>query len=180
MAVKLTSYEGGIDRSVTYTPWPKKLVPGKPKDATQARLDDGVHAKIPKWLPGFYWVLREVYHSLVENASDELKDTLVAPRPLETQQKTGEMLRDDAKTVMEFQMGLIDRGADLSWLSQYPHEVEVLFAPLAGLEAREMRIDTHPLNGKHIIVVSMRISINLTNPTIEQVVSNRSKICCLL
>ena len=32
-----------------------------------------------------------------------------------------------------------------------------------------MRIDTHPLNGKHVIVVTMRISINLTAPTIEQV-----------
>jgi hypothetical protein len=40
-----------------------------------------------------------------------------------------------------------------------------------------MRIDTHPLNGNHIIVVTMRISINLTNPTIEQVVAKRRKIC---
>ena len=66
--------------------------------------------------------------------------------------------------VVEIQQGMIDRGAEISWLSQYPHEAEVLFAPLAGLEAREMRIDTHPLSGRHIIVVTMRISINLTNP----------------
>ena len=63
-----------------------------------------------------------------------------------------------------------------AWLSQYPHETEILFAPLAGLEATDMRIDTHPLNGKHIIVVGMRVSINLTNPTIEQVVAKRRKI----
>ena len=36
--------------------------------------------------------------------------------------------------VYEIQMGMIDRGADISWLSQYPHEKEILFAPLTGLE----------------------------------------------
>ena len=28
-------------------------------------------------------------------------------------------------TIFEMQMGMVDRGADLSWLSQYPHEREV-------------------------------------------------------
>ena len=28
-------------------------------------------------------------------------------------------------TIFEMQMGLIDRGADLEWMSQYPHEKEV-------------------------------------------------------
>ena len=32
--------------------------------------------------------------------------------------------------LLEMQMGMIDRGADLTWLSQYPHEQEILFAPL--------------------------------------------------
>eukprot|EP00966_Prymnesium_polylepis_P080707 1870132-Prymnesium_polylepis.1 len=36
--------------------------------------------------------------------------------------------------VFEIQMGMVDRGADLSWLSQYPHEAEVLFAPLTCLD----------------------------------------------
>jgi len=85
--------------------------------------------------------------------------------------------QDGFGIIVEIQQGMIDRGAEIAWLSQYPHEAEILFAPLAGLEAREMRIDTHPLNGKHIIIVSMRISINLTNPTIEQVIAKRKKIC---
>jgi hypothetical protein len=34
------------------------------------------------------------------------------------------------------QMGMVDRGADLSWLSQYPHEREVLLPPLTGIEAQ--------------------------------------------
>ena len=32
--------------------------------------------------------------------------------------------------VFEMQMGMIDRGAELKWISQYPHEEECLFAPL--------------------------------------------------
>ena len=32
--------------------------------------------------------------------------------------------------VFEMQMGMIDRGAELGWISQYPHERECLFAPL--------------------------------------------------
>ena len=84
--------------------------------------------------------------------------------------------QDGFGIVVEIKQGMIDRGAEISWLSQYPHEKEILFAPLAGLEATDMRIDTHPLNGKHIIVVTMRVSINLTNPTIEQVVAKRRKI----
>ena len=35
--------------------------------------------------------------------------------------------------VFEINMGMIDRGASLSWLSQYSHEQEVLFAPLCGM-----------------------------------------------
>ena len=85
--------------------------------------------------------------------------------------------QDGFGIIVEIEQGMIDRGAEIAWLSQYPHEVEVLFAPLAGLQATEMRIDTHPLNGKHIIVVKMRVSINLTNPTIEAVVAKRRKIC---
>ena len=37
-----------------------------------------------------------------------------------------------AGTIFEMQMGLIDRGAELTWISQYPHEAEVLFPPLTG------------------------------------------------
>ena len=39
--------------------------------------------------------------------------------------------------VFAISMGMADRGAELSKLSQYPFEREVLFAPLTGLEVVE-------------------------------------------
>ena len=35
----------------------------------------------------------------------------------------------------------VDRGAELEWLSQYPHEKEILFGPLTGLEVLSVRVD---------------------------------------
>ena len=67
--------------------------------------------------------------------------------------------------VFQMQMGMIDRGAELTWLSQYPHEEEILFAPLTGLEVQGTSVSDD------ILVVDVRVSINLQALTIEQVVS---------
>ena len=40
-----------------------------------------------------------------------------------------------ASVVLELQQGMVDRGADISWLSQYPFEAETTFPPLTLLEA---------------------------------------------
>ena len=68
-----------------------------------------------------------------------------------------------ASTIFEMQMGMVDRGADLSWLSQYPHEKEVLFPPLTGLEALETEVD-----GSSLLIIT-RLSLNMTSLTLEQV-----------
>ena len=57
---------------------------------------------------------------------------------------------------------MVDRGADLSWLSQYPHELEVLFPPLTGLEALSTEID-----GSTLLVIT-RLSLNMASLTLEQ------------
>jgi hypothetical protein len=72
--------------------------------------------------------------------------------------------------LFEMQMGMVDRGADLAWLSQYPHEKEVLFGPLSGLEVQSMRVDGS------VLIVETQLSINLASLTIEQVFSKRRKV----
>ena len=68
--------------------------------------------------------------------------------------------------LLEIQQGMIDRGADLSWLSQYPHEAEVMFPPLTGLEFLY-----HSVEDGHVLVVTVRPSVNLRSLTFEQVVA---------
>ena len=72
--------------------------------------------------------------------------------------------------VFEMQMGMIDRGAELGWLSQYPHEAEVLFNPLTGLEVQSTRVDGS------VLVVVVKPSVNLTSMTLEQVIGKRKKL----
>ena len=62
-----------------------------------------------------------------------------------------------ASTVLELQMGMIDRGADISWLSQYPHEKETLLPPLMGLQVRGTSVDGGTL------VVKSRLSLNMAS-----------------
>ena len=82
------------------------------------------------------------------------------------------------------EQGMVDRGANLDWLSQYPHEREVVFAPLLGVQV--LQIDEKPnearsskkrsggvgysrnLQPKRLIV---RLNVNRSALSIEEVVS---------
>eukprot|EP00966_Prymnesium_polylepis_P130877 3026952-Prymnesium_polylepis.1 len=81
-------------------------------------------------------------------------------------------IRGATGIVFEIQQGMVDRGADIGWLSQYPHEAEVLFAPLAGLEVQSSRIDGE------VVVLEIRLSINLSSATMDQVIAKRHKLLC--
>ena len=72
--------------------------------------------------------------------------------------------------VFEMQMGMVDRGADLSWLSQYPHEKEILFSPLSTLEVLSTRVEGATL------IISCRLGVNLTDGVTDQVISRRLKL----
>jgi hypothetical protein len=73
--------------------------------------------------------------------------------------------KDASGIVFEIEPGLFDRGCDLSWLSQYPFEREILFAPLTGVEVLDTRVDGS------VLVVVLRPTTNQKAATIDQVVS---------
>ena len=57
-----------------------------------------------------------------------------------------------ASTIIEARMGMIDRGAELSWLSQFSHEGEIAFPPLVCTtteESARARVATLPV-GSHV------------------------------
>ena len=80
-------------------------------------------------------------------------------------QEAGQAGSDIGGFVFEIQQGLIDRGCDLSWLSQYPFESEILFAPLTGIEVLGTRVDGS------VLVVVLRPTTNQNAATIDQVIS---------
>jgi hypothetical protein len=75
---------------------------------------------------------------------------------------------DRRGTVFEISVGRIDIGADLSWVSQYPGEREILFPPLTCLEVvGEPRVETG------VVVFSLRANMNLKGLTLEQLIERR-------
>ncbi len=69
-----------------------------------------------------------------------------------------------ARMLFEIRMGMIDRGADVAHLSQFPGENEILFAPLTGLE-----VASAPRDEGDVLIVELRLSCNMHDMTIEQV-----------
>jgi hypothetical protein len=72
--------------------------------------------------------------------------------------------------IMQLDMGMVDRGADLSELSQYPTEKEVCFGPLTSLQV----MSTH-VHGPAMLV-KVRPNINLSNTTLDKVLSKRREL----
>jgi hypothetical protein len=72
--------------------------------------------------------------------------------------------------VYEMDMGMIDRGADLSMMSQYPHEKEILFAPLTGLEVQGT------VRKGSVLHITTRLNTNLKAQTIEEMQSKMKSV----
>jgi len=68
-----------------------------------------------------------------------------------------------ASVVFRLREGAIDRGADVSWLSQFPRESEVLFPPLTHLE-----VVGAPRTEGSAIVMDLRPNVNLRMRTVEE------------
>jgi hypothetical protein len=62
-------------------------------------------------------------------------------------------------TLFEMQLGQVDRGATLQWISQFPAEAEVLLPPLSNLEVvGEQTMETE--RGL-VTMCQLRVNVNL-------------------
>jgi WD40 repeat protein len=71
---------------------------------------------------------------------------------------------------MVMQMGMVDRGAQLDWLSQYPEEKEILLPPLTGME-----VQADEVTADDVRRLTMRLNINLRTTTLEELLAARQK-----
>ena len=67
--------------------------------------------------------------------------------------------------LFHIKMGMIDRGASVSFLSQFPAENEILFAPLTGIE-----VVSRPWVEGTTVVVDVRLNCNFHDRTLEEVI----------
>ena len=83
----------------------------------------------------------------------------------------------ETPTIFEINLGAIDRGASLTFLSQYPAEEEILLPPrsylevVGGMSRREAGED-----GRMFRIVSLKVNANATSSTIEQIEARRKDI----
>ena len=122
-------------------------------------------ATLPKefWVPNEMGVRGGIEYGFSSTTVDREQAMMYAQGS--TDKKDG-----DASTIFEMQMGMVDRGADLTWLSQYPHEREVLLPPLTGIEALATDVEGS------MLIIHSRLSLNLAAHTLEQVLSRRRKM----
>jgi hypothetical protein len=78
--------------------------------------------------------------------------------------------KEQASVLFEINMGMVDRGASVEWVSQVPKEKEILFAPLTGIQ-----VVGHPTVEGSTIVVGLRLNCNPHDLTIDQVLAKMKK-----
>eukprot|EP00286_Rhodomonas_abbreviata_P001294 CAMPEP_0181290074 /NCGR_PEP_ID=MMETSP1101-20121128/1224_1 /TAXON_ID=46948 /ORGANISM="Rhodomonas abbreviata, Strain Caron Lab Isolate" /LENGTH=1392 /DNA_ID=CAMNT_0023394343 /DNA_START=102 /DNA_END=4280 /DNA_ORIENTATION=- len=79
---------------------------------------------------------------------------------------------DFRPTVFEIDVGQVDRGASVNWLSQYPKEEEVLMPPLSNLEvvgAPRMEL----VDGEEVMIVPLRVNVNIKSLTMDELIGRR-------
>lgn len=86
----------------------------------------------------------------------------------------------EARILFEIEMGMVAKGADVSFLSQFPEEEEILFAPLTALEViRDDRVRVEKINRLdaqaqeeevELLVYRLRLANNMQDEKLEKVV----------
>jgi len=80
------------------------------------------------------------------------------------------------RTIFEMDVGQIDRGANIQWLSQYPAEKEFLVPPLSNLEVIDQpRLEMHE-DGTQILIIRLRVNVNFRSKTLEQLKATRKRL----
>ena len=75
---------------------------------------------------------------------------------------------NEPSIIFEMRMGMVNRGAYLGFVSEYPHECEILIPPLTGLEVlRKSRLADGTL------LFEMALNVNLQSKTIEEILAAR-------
>lgn len=82
--------------------------------------------------------------------------------------------RSDAKTLIEADMSLHNRGAHLGWLSQYPFEDEICFPPLTALQV----VSTRMVGS--VLFVTMSFIVNTNLKSYEDIMGSRLKFVAAL
>jgi len=78
-------------------------------------------------------------------------------------------------TLFEIQLGQVDRGATLRWISQFPLEEEVLLPPLSNLEVVGEPV-TIMREGLPVSVCQLRVNVNLKGLTIDELQQRRKML----
>jgi Ran GTPase-activating protein (RanGAP) involved in mRNA processing and transport len=79
-------------------------------------------------------------------------------------------------TLFEVQVGRVDIGASIQFLSQYPGEDEFLMPPLSCLEVvGEPRLDCDA-SGMSVVVFPLRVNVNLKSHAIEDLIGRRKRL----
>lgn len=79
-------------------------------------------------------------------------------------------------TIFEIDVGQIDRGASISWLSQYPEEEEFLVPPLSNLEVIESPRLKRLISGSEILVLKLRVNVNVKSKTMDELIATRRRL----
>ena len=77
--------------------------------------------------------------------------------------------------VFEIEIGQVDRGAEMKWISQFPGEEEVVMPPLSNLEVIGAPYLTR-LDGKIILIVPLRVNVNIKSKTMGELISTRKDV----
>lgn len=72
--------------------------------------------------------------------------------------------------LFEGAMGIVDRGADLGWISQYPEQCEITFPALTAIENAGARVEGG------VLIMQVHIRTNMSSPIIDSYIARKKNV----